>query len=75
MKASTTPAHHLVEEHVHEENDDDDLPNGGVTTEFNNYEDDEVHDPILERQTQAEKSQRLQDQLKVGARHRFILIQ
>jgi len=52
-----------VTEYEHYDNEDA-MVNGGVTTDLTNGEEAEFHDDIEERQTQQEKSQRLQDQLK-----------
>jgi len=61
LAATTTPQHHHVQENEHDE--DDELVNGDVSRDL--ATDDSIVDPIEERRTLAERSERLHDQLKV----------
>lgn len=60
LAATTTPQHHHVQENEHDE--DDELVNGDVSRDL--ATDDSIIDPITERRTLAERSERLHDQLK-----------
>jgi len=60
LAATTTPQHHHVQENEHDE--DDELVNGDVSRDL--ATDDSIVDPIEERRTLAERSERLHDQLK-----------
>lgn len=60
LAATTTPQHHHVQENEHDE--DDELVNGDVSRDL--ATDDNIVDPIEERRTLAERSERLHDQLK-----------
>lgn len=60
LAATTTPQHHHVQENEHDE--DDELVNGDVSRDL--ATDDSIIDPIAERRTLAERSERLHDQLK-----------
>jgi len=60
LAATTTPQHHHVQENEHDE--DDELVNGDVSRDL--ATDDNIIDPIEERRTLAERSERLHDQLK-----------
>lgn len=62
VAATTTPQHHHVQEDENEENDD--LTNGEVTADLGEYDAD-IPRPEEERQTLAEKNDRLQQQLKM----------
>jgi len=61
LAATTTPQHHHVQENEHDE--DDEMVNGDVSRDL--ATDDSIVDPIEERRTLAERSERLHDQLKV----------
>ena len=61
LAATTTPQHHHVQENEHDE--DDEMVNGDVSRDL--ATDDSIVDPITERRTLAERSERLHDQLKV----------
>lgn len=61
LAATTTPQHHHVQENEHDE--DDEVVNGDVSRDL--ATDDSIVDPIAERRTLAERSERLHDQLKV----------
>jgi len=60
LAATTTPQHHHVQENEHDE--DDEMVNGDVSRDL--ATDDSIVDPIEERRTLAERSERLHDQLK-----------
>jgi len=60
LAATTTPQHHHVQENEHDE--DDEMVNGDVSRDL--ATDDSIVDPIAERRTLAERSERLHDQLK-----------
>jgi len=60
LAATTTPQHHHVQENEHDE--DDEMVNGDVSRDL--ATDDSIIDPIAERRTLAERSERLHDQLK-----------
>lgn len=62
VAATTTPQHHHVQEDENEENDE--LTNGEVTADLGEYDAD-IPRPEEERQTLAEKNDRLQQQLKM----------
>lgn len=67
LAATTTPQHHHVQENEHDE--DDELVNGDVSRDL--ATDDSIVDPIEERRTLAERSERLHDQLKV---HPYLIL-
>lgn len=68
LAATTTPQHHHVEENEHDENDE--LVNGDVSRDL--VTDDNIVDPVEERRTLAERNERLQDQLKVSFKKKFL---
>jgi len=59
--ATTTPGHHHVRDY--EEEDDETLANGDTSRDLR-MDQDEIIDPVDERQTLAERNLRLQDQLR-----------
>lgn len=64
LAATTTPQHHHVTDNEHEENDD--IPNGEIAADLANEDDaGDIPRPEEDRQTQAEKNERLQQQLKM----------
>lgn len=66
LQATTTPNHHHVKDHDEDDNDDEGLSNGDVSRELCTG-DEPIIDPVGERQTHAEKNERLQNQLKVSS--------
>lgn len=63
-QANQTPHHHHVEENEEgEEEGEDEVPQGDVTKDL--LTDESIIDPVGERRTLAERSERLNDQLKV----------
>uniref|UniRef100_A0A4D5R907 Moesin/ezrin/radixin homolog 1 n=1 Tax=Scolopendra viridis TaxID=118503 RepID=A0A4D5R907_SCOVI len=63
LLAATTPQHHHVTENEHDENDE--LLNGEVGADLSQDDMINLPRPEEERQTQAEKNERLQSQLKI----------
>lgn len=66
VAATTTPQHHHVTENEHDENDE--LLNGEVGADFSQDDMQNLPRPEEDRQTQAEKNERLQNQLKLLSR-------
>lgn len=65
LAATQTPHHHYVQENENcDENDE--MTNGHVSRDLQT--DDDIVDPVEERRTLAERSERLHDQLKVCKR-------
>lgn len=62
-KANATPHHHHVDENEEDEENEDEAIHADVTKDL--ATDESIIDPVEERRTLAEKSERLHDQLKV----------
>jgi len=61
LNANATPAHHHLTDH---DDDDEDIPNGHMSSDLLT-DGMEYDDPVEGRQTQAEKNERLQNQLRM----------
>ena len=62
IEATTTPRHHHVQENDDDEDDEPNM-NGDNSTDLRDNE-DEIHDPVDDRLTLAERNERLQNQLR-----------
>jgi len=62
IEATTTPRHHHVQENDDDENDEEPNMNGDNSTDLRDN-DDEIHDPVDDRLTLAERNERLKNQL------------
>jgi len=62
IEATTTPRHHHVQENDDDEDDEPNM-NGDNSTDLRDNE-DEIHDPVDDRLTLAERNERLQSQLR-----------